>query len=385
MAWIYRRAGSANWWIGYRVGGKQFLKSTGTAKRADAQRELDKFEVLSVAKHAGALTQEFFNAIAGNAQPKVTLTAATTAWLAHCNGTTAPGTVERYRNVTDQISGYFKSDPLLGDVGADEIHAFLTDVNSRRSVGSVNLTRKILSVFFNYAVGRGFAVVNPVKATKRFTVAKGSKTRRRPFTEDEMRSVVRAAPTDFWKYMIVGAIYTGLSLGDLVVLRLSEIDGARTKLVMERGKTGVEMNIPIALPFLAEIRARLATRKNWKPSDYLWPDEAALYMNDGGKPNAGPFSKAFYEDVMVPAGLAEKRTHKKRDRGDENHGRRAVNELSFHSFRHTFISLLKLSGASQSVAKELAGHTSDAVSDLYTTIPIEVLSKAIAMLPEVTD
>jgi hypothetical protein len=34
--------------------------------------------------------------------------------------------------------------------------------------------------------------------------------------------------------------------------------------------------------------------------------------------------------------------------------------------------------------KALAGHSSDEVNDLYTTLPPEVLAKAVAQLPDIT-
>jgi len=191
---------------------------------------------------------------------------------------------------------------------------------------------------------------------------------------------VTAAPDSFWRFMVIGGLYTGLRLGDLLSLRAGEIKLAENQLEVESAKTGKLLHIPIAIPLMRELKDRIATKQKWKPSDFLWPEQAAIYQEIG----AGPISQDFYERVLVKAGLAEKRTHKKRKKADLNHGRRTVNEISFHSFRHSFISMLKISGASQSVAKELAGHTSDAVSDLYTTIPIDVLSKAIAQLPEVT-
>jgi integrase len=384
MAWLYQRDGSQNWWIGWRIGGKQFLKSTRTAKKAEAQKQLDQFEVLAIAKRTGGLTQDFVNALTGNAQPKVTLKTALESWLAFCKGAVSPGTHERYSDVQSQLLDYFKADPLLSEIAADELQAFLSDRLKHRSVGSVNLTRKILSVFFGYAVGRGFTTSNPVKATRRFKVAKAEKKKRQPFSLEELGKTIKAAPDAFWKYMTVGATYTGLSLGDLIVLRVSEIDPAHKELVLERGKTGVAMHIPIAGPVRAQLTARLATRTNWKPNDYLWPQQAAKYLNGGGKPNAGPFSKDFYEKVLMKAGLAEKRSHKRKKRSDADHGRRSVSRLSFHSYRHAFVSMLKLSGASQAVAKQLAGHSSDAISDLYTSLPPEILTKAIAQLPEVT-
>src|SRR4030095_8117580 len=99
------------------------------------------------------------------------------------------------------------------------------------------------------------------------------------------------------------------------------------------------------------------------------------------------FSNEFYDEVLLPAGLVVKRS--KHAQKDENGNRivrqgRKVNEISFHCLRHTFVTLLKVAGGSQAVAKELAGHSNDQVSDLYTHVPEAVLTKAIKQLPEVT-
>jgi site-specific recombinase XerC len=45
---------------------------------------------------------------------------------------------------------------------------------------------------------------------------------------------------------------------------------------------------------------------------------------------------------------------------------------------------LKITGSNNAVAKELVGHSSDAINDVYTHLPIETLASAVAQLPEVT-
>jgi site-specific recombinase XerD len=58
--------------------------------------------------------------------------------------------------------------------------------------------------------------------------------------------------------------------------------------------------------------------------------------------------------------------------------------VSFHCLRHSFVSYLKITGSNNAVAKELVGHSSDAINDVYTHLPIEILATAVAQLPEVT-
>jgi integrase len=143
------------------------------------------------------------------------------------------------------------------------------------------------------------------------------------------------------------------------------------------------MNIPLHPGFLKILLKLKRKTGDVKPADPIWPEQAARYEEFG----AGVFSNEFYDDVLLKAGLVVKRS--KHAAKDENGNRilkqgRQVNPISFHCLRHTFVSLVKLTGGSQAVAKELAGHSSDAVSDLYTHVPEEALSKAIKKLPEVT-
>jgi integrase len=97
---------------------------------------------------------------------------------------------------------------------------------------------------------------------------------------------------------------------------------------------------------------------------------------------AGPFSNQFYEKVLYPAGLVPKRTHLASKDANGKRKKHKGNPISYHSYRHTFISLLKTSGVSQSVAKALAAHASDRISDLYTHVAPEHMQQAIKLLPE---
>jgi len=74
-------------------------------------------------------------------------------------------------------------------------------------------------------------------------------------------------------------------------------------------------------------------------------------------------------------------THQSRGIGRD--GKRAGNELSFHSLRHTAVSLLKDAGIPQAVVQELIGHESEAMSALYTHVGSEALRKAASALPAI--
>jgi integrase len=143
-------------------------------------------------------------------------------------------------------------------------------------------------------------------------------------------------------------------------------------------KTGAQMQIPIAEPLYKFLKQLSAQRKDPKSADPFWPDHAKRYEETG----SGWFSQRFYDLLLVKAGVASTRPHRSggKSRGDK----RRVNEVSFHCFRHSYVSTLAALGQNQQIVKALSGHSSDEINDLYTKLPADVLKPAIALLPDIT-
>ena len=155
MAWLYKRKGSKKLWIGWRSGSSQFLKSTGTANKAAAEKKLREQEFLLQAHIDGRLTEQFYEALTGKARPSVPLSTAVQDWLKEAGATTSPGTVEKYEHVANDFLKFIRageSAPLLGDVKTEDVRQFLNDQRTRISARTVNVYRKILSGFFVRAV-----------------------------------------------------------------------------------------------------------------------------------------------------------------------------------------------------------------------------------------
>ncbi len=87
---------------------------------------------------------------------------------------------------------------------------------------------------------------------------------------------------------------------------------------------------------------------------------------------------------MQEAGLVDARTASHTSTGKGRTAKREVSELSFHSLRHSAVTFLKASGASDVLAREIVGHDSAAVSRSYTHLATEDLRPAIDNLPDVT-
>jgi integrase len=79
---------------------------------------------------------------------------------------------------------------------------------------------------------------------------------------------------------------------------------------------------------------------------------------------------------MVPI-----RDHRSRQKG--RGVKRQQSALTFHSLRHTAVSLLKNAGVSDVVARDIIGHESEAVSRQYTHIESDTRRKALDKMPDI--
>jgi integrase len=380
MAWLYKRGGV--WWIGYRHNGKQVLRSTEKQSEAEAARELEKVELLFGASRAGSLTEDLFRALTGASLPKITLAAEVDDWLKECRASTAEKTVIRYDAFAKEFKAALNATatgPLLSQITADDVRRFLNAKRAATSAGTANLARKTLSAIFIRAVKNHHLRENPVSPIKPFTNRKGEKVTRRGYTIDELGTIYGKCPDHFWRYMVVGSFYTGLRMGDLICLQWRAVDLQKDTITVTDDKTEKVMHIPIAKPLHSILGAICARAGKVKPADYLWPEQAARYVEKG----SGVFSSEFYKLILAPLEMVAPRTKSHKSTGKGHSAKRQVNEVSFHSLRHSFVSFLRSTGSNQAVAKELAGHASDQVNALYTHVPEDVLQKAISLLPEI--
>ena len=387
MAWLYRNPRSKFWFIGWRIGKKVFNRSTKVTDRKEAEKHLATYNLMADANRQNRLMEDFFNSLTGRELERITLRAGAARFLEKCKGTTQAGSFVRYRMVIDSLLEYLHTSdttPLLSDVTGEIVQQFLNDVRVRTSSSTANFYRKVLNAFFAHALENKKIRTNPVKSIGTFKSNKEEiEVSRRPFELSEIRSAYSAAPNNFWRFAIVFGLYTGLRLGNIVSLRWRNVD-LRHKLVSVVDiKSPEKLQIPIVSPFLLNLLAELRRRApKARPDDFVFPDYARIYLSKSkdGENNSAKLSTEF-RSILVNAKLLGKYEHKEQGKGRSC--RRAVAALSFHSLRHNFVTMLKERGASQMVARELVGHDSDAVNDLYTHTSPKIIRQSLKRLPEV--
>jgi integrase len=384
MAWLYEHPRSRNWFIGWRVSGKQFNRSTGTPDRKQAEKKLGLHNLMAAANRDKRLTEDFFYSLIGKEVQRATLRDCADKFLSG-KRSKQPGTFVRYNRVLDSFCEYLHAGdtaPLIADVNGETIQSFLNEVRSRTTASTANFYYDVLRAFFNHAVDNGKLSDNPTAKIESFKPSmEEAEHQRRGFDAPEIKLAYQAAPNAFWRFAIVCGLYTGLRLGNVATLRWSNFQN-QTLTVIDI-KDHKELTIPVCSPFLQNMLAELRRRAGKvKPEAYIFDDYATRYLpaSKHGENNSASLSLEFHS-ILVKAGLLEE--YQRTNQGNGRSCRRTVSPLSFHSLRHTFVSTLTASGAPQMVARELAGHSSDQVNELYTHTPPELLRKSLKRLPEV--
>ena len=139
-------------------------------------------------------------------------------------------------------------------------------------------------------------------------------------------------------------------------------------------KTGRRIVLPLVQP-LADYFASLPASDN--PNAFIFP-RAARAKRTASLSNQ-------FRDILVAAGLVEPRPrgHKSTCKGRDQ--AREASEISFHSLRHSAVTMLKAAGVSDFMAREIVGHESAAVSRQYTHLTTDDKRAAMQRLPDVTD
>jgi integrase len=375
MAWIYKRG--VKWWIGWRSNdGKLIQQSLKTKLKTEAETELERLRLIEQAHAAKAVTADFISAVTGKpTEKKKTVAEYFDAWLENARAHLVHSTVTKYEQLVREFKAHVKADAapvMMDDITPDDVRGYLTEKRKATTHETTKGFRRILSSIFLQAQNEGQTTRNPValaKLPKTLTKENG----KRAFTIAEVKQLYSKA-TPFWKWMVRAAFFTGFSLGDLVTLRRLNVDLRQRTTSIKRRKTGKPVTVPMNDGLLALFKEKWPA----KADDYFWPDEANKYLTTG----ASSFSQEFYE-LMAGCGLVEARPEgAKVRRGKGRAVKRKATGIGFHCLRHTFVTNLKIAGAVDSVAKELAGHGSSAVSAVYTHLPAETLADAVKRIPE---
>jgi len=272
-----------------------------------------------------------------------------------------------YRRATDLLIEFLgsRADRPISALQPLHIEQFKARLARRIAASTVNKTLKILKTAFASAVAKRQLEFNPAEHVELMEV---KVSQRRAFNLEEIRQLLTVADNE-WRTMILLGIYTGQRLQDCASLTWREVDLLQKVITLRTQKTDRAQVIPIAEPLAKHLEALAGDD----------PD-APLCPVLRGKPSSR--LSAQFHRIMVKAGLAAPRPHVSKGAGRD--AQRETSTVSFHSLRHSATSLLKSAGVSDSVAMDIIGHDTAAVSRTYTHIADDAKRAAVNKLPDVT-
>jgi integrase/recombinase XerD len=234
-------------------------------------------------------------------------------------------------------SGWMSRLVLQVRVPADRItekqaRGFLSELSGRGlSASTVNQAISAVRFFFNEVLRRKWDVeIHYQRAPQRVPVT---------LTPDEVSRLLAAVPNLRERTAMEIAYASGLRLGEVLNLKLTDIDSGRMILRVDQGKGKKDRNVMLSPALLETLRAY------WRVSrPRVW-----LFPSPGGK---GPLNATIFQRAVAQA----------------KQQARIGKPVSFHSLRHSFATHLLESGVNVRTIQALLGHRSLGTTQRYTHV-----------------
>lgn len=254
------------------------------------------------------------------------------------------------------------SNIMLNEVKSLPIQKYYNELSKTKNDTLIKNVHKILRNFFDYAEREGYIVKNPCtnitlpKSKKTVDEIIDKKTNRfNYFTEDEIPELIKLFEGYNIQPIIIFALGTGMRKGEILGLQWNDID-------FKKKEIHVKHNLSYA-PEINEIGKRtyktiLQTPKS-DNSIRVIPMSNKIYN----------LLKSIKHDSKFVFSSTKSHTHfdikwtekiwTKKTKGTKFENR------SFHDLRHTFATMLLLKGANLIQIKELLGHSSVKITEIY--------------------
>lgn len=240
-------------------------------------------------------------------------------------------TQEAYVSAVVGLTKHYRRSP--DTVTPAEIEAYLHYLTVERKLAwsSVNQAAAGLRFFFVETLGR------PVE---KIGIPKKRTPQRLPevYSREELERLFRCAEGGRSRILLVTAYAAGLRVGELVRLRVSDVDSSRHVLRVQEGKGMKDRYTLLPDRLLEELRAYY---KTYRPEHWLFPNRHGEHLNETVPQRA-------YDRAKAKAGLTK------------NGG--------IHTLRHCFATHLLEAGVDLRTIQVLMGHTSLHTTERYLQI-----------------
>jgi len=241
----------------------------------------------------------------------------------------------------------------IKEVTADNLQAYVNKLFEEHKPGSAKEYWKSVRRFLAWMERTRRIERSPHTAIRQPSVRYESVVN--PITREEYLKLREAAAGHWMDWIIMLGWNTGMSLVDCMLLKWGNINTERCYIRINRTKTGTEAVIPFD-PNDELGRAILARKQadpDADPDSFVCQDAGSRTNIDSeGVSSSGRYAFRY---------IAEK----------------AGVEKSFHSLRHSFVSMLANSGMSTVMATKVSGHTDPKIFARYVHVDTDVLRQGV--------
>lgn len=383
MAFVFKNPNTKFWLAGFRdFTGKRRNRSTkllATEKnKKQAERIAEEYEAAANRKRTSQQVRrviaDLHSELTGEDLPTVSVSEHVQKWIGSKVTSVSRNTKVFYDGATTKFLSFLGQRAAidLADITREEIESFRDSLATKLAPKTVNHNVKVLKMLFRDARDRTLIVDDPTEFVK--TVKTEKVLNRRPFTIDEVRKILTHCD-DEWRSMVLFGLYTGQRLGDIAKLRWNSVDLTKGVLALNTSKTGKRLNLPLHPDLHAHLKSLPA------PIDSSLPIHPQAAETVASQKRTSHLSNVFGR-ILTNAGFRNKRPH--RALGEGRDGKRAMNELTFHSLRRTATTLLHEAGVSQAVAMALIGHDSEDIHAIYVNVGEAAMREAAGKLPSIS-
>jgi len=253
-------------------------------------------------------------------------------------------TVKSYLSVLWKFSNTI-SEMKLEEVGLSEIEAYISEkvVHQKVSISAHKQMLGALKLFYNEMLRKGyrFDFLYPKRSLKPLPNV---------LSKQQVLAIINS-PRNIKHKAILHTIYAcGLRLGELLNLKVSDIDSSRMIVTIKNGKGGKDRQVMLAEKLLVLLRAYYAL---YKPKEYFFEGQKGL------KYSARSVQKIF---------------------GNAKIKQRILKQASVHTLRHSYATHLHESGTDIRFIQELLGHKALKTTQIYTHVSNNKLTQILSPL-----